>query len=65
MVSVELIGIEDVMGILKVSRKEATRILNMPGCPKLPRTKGQRFRVVKEPFLAWVAGDLISGNMEE
>ncbi len=54
----EIISLEDVMQLLNVSRKEATRILNMPGCPKLPRTKGQRFRVIKGPFLDWIASGL-------
>ena len=51
----EIIGTEEVMQLLHVSRKEATRILNLPGCPILPRAKWQHFRVVKEPFLEWIA----------
>lgn len=51
--SLELIGLKEVMEMLHVSRKEATHILNMPGCPILPRHKGQRFRVRKEAFINW------------
>ena len=58
----EIISLEDVMRLLNVSRKEATRILNMPGCPKLPRTKGQRFRVIKDPFLEWIGSGLNSNG---
>ena len=51
----EIIGTEEVMQLLGVSRKEALRILNLPGCPILPRTKWQHFRVVKDPFLEWIS----------
>ncbi|MBR6451395.1 MAG: hypothetical protein IKS87_01700 [Lachnospiraceae bacterium] len=61
----EIIGTEEVMQLLNVSRKEATRILNLPGCPILPRTKWQHFRVVKEPFLAWIANGANWENMRE
>lgn len=60
----EIIELYDVMQLLNLSRKEATRILNMPGCPKLPRTKRQRFRVIKDPFLEWVAGGCKPDFME-
>lgn len=52
----ELIGLREVTELLQCSRKEATRILNLPGCPVLPRCKKGRFRVPKEAFLAWIAG---------
>ena len=51
--SLELIGINEVMEMLHISRKMATHILNMPGCPILPRHKGQTFRVRKQAFIEW------------
>lgn len=52
----ELITLTEVAELLHVSKTEATRILNLPGCPTLPRVKGGRFRVPKEAFLEWVEG---------
>ena len=50
----EIMGLPEIMATLHISRKEATRILNLPGCPVLPRIKGGRFRVPKEAFLEWI-----------
>ena len=36
--------------------KEATRIVNMEGCPVLPRSKWQTFRIPEEAFDEWVKG---------
>lgn len=52
----EIIGLRDVMEYLGVGEKTATRILNMPGCPVLPRKKGEKFRVPKAAFLKWMEG---------
>lgn len=49
----ELIGIKEVMELLGVSERLATRILNAEGCPILPRCKGQKFRVPKDRFIKW------------
>jgi len=56
----EIIGIKDVMEMLDISRPAATKILNLPGCPVLPRSKNEIFRIPKEPFLEWLA----SGHYE-
>ena len=47
---------KDVMELLGVGEKTATHILNMEGCPVLPRKKGQKFRVPKTAFLKWWEG---------
>ena len=49
----ELITLNDVAELLQVSRREATRICNLPGCPCLPRAKGGRFWVPKAAFIEW------------
>ena len=52
----ELIGLKDVAEMLGVSEKLATHILNMDGCPVLPRKKGEKFRVPKTAFIKWWEG---------
>lgn len=49
-----IIGLKDVAEKLQISYKEATRIVNMEGCPKLPRSKWQTFRIPEEAFDEWV-----------
>ena len=54
----ELLGIEDIMQLFDIGREAATAIANMPGCPCLPRRKGQTYRIPKDAFLAWIrSGD--------
>ena len=50
-----IIGLKEVAEKLGVSYKQAVRICNLPGCPKLPRGKGQTFRIPEEAFERWVA----------
>lgn len=52
----EIMSLKDVMKELGVCKKVATHILNMPGCPVLPRAKGEKFRVPKAAFIAWWEG---------
>lgn len=49
-----LITLKEAAKILGVSYREATRVVNLPNCPKLPRTKGQTFRIPEEAFREWV-----------
>lgn len=49
-----IIGLKEVMDKLQISYKEATRLVNMESCPKLPRGKWQTFRIPEEAFDAWV-----------
>ena len=49
----ELIGIKEVMALLKCSREMATHLLSQEDCPTLPRKKGQQYRVRKDAFLSW------------
>jgi len=48
------LSLKDVAELLGISTKAATRILNIPGCPVLPRSKGQTFRVPEEAFKQWI-----------
>lgn len=50
----ELLTISDVMKELGIGRKQATKILNLPGCPKIPRVKGQQFLVPRQAFYTWL-----------
>ena len=51
---ITIIGMRDIMDLYGFSRKEATRLLNIKGCPVLPRGSGQPYRIVKEEFEAWL-----------
>jgi len=50
----ELIGLNEVAKLLDVNVKTATKILQLPGCPLLPRTKGEQYRIVKEALIRWL-----------
>lgn len=52
--NIEIIGIKEVTGLYGFSRKEATRLLNIRGCPVLPRESGQPYRIVKDEFEQWL-----------
>lgn len=49
----EMWGMKEVMEYLGVSRTMATRVLNMKGCPILPREKFGSYKVRKEAFIEW------------
>lgn len=49
----ELIGVEEIMEMLNIGRPMATRLLQEKSCPTLPRYKGQKYRVIKNEFIAW------------
>lgn len=50
----ELIGLKEVAEMLNMNEKTATKILQMPGCPTLPRAKGDSYLVVKEALARWL-----------
>lgn len=50
----ELLTLEDIMQMLGISRRMATRILTMKGCPVLPRTKGGKYLVPRDSFIRWL-----------
>ena len=52
--TIEIIGIKEVIELYGFSRKEATRLLNIKGCPVLPRESGQPYRIVKDEFESWL-----------
>lgn len=50
----KILGLKEVSELLGISTKAATRILNTPGCPIFPRSKGQTFRIPDEAFTEWI-----------
>ena len=50
----QLMSLRDVADWLQISEKRATKILQMPGCPTLPRVKGESYLVVKEALAQWL-----------
>lgn len=49
-----IIGIKEIMMLYGFSRKQATKMLNMKGCPVLPREDGENYRVIKDEFERWM-----------
>lgn len=52
---IEIITMETIMKDYELSREDATRYLNMKGCPVLPRKKHQPYKVVREKFEEWLS----------
>lgn len=52
--TIEIIGMNEIIELYGFSRKEATRFLNMKGCPVLPRESGQPYRIVRDEFEQWL-----------
>lgn len=50
----ELLGLRDVAALLHISEKAATKLLNRPGCPTLPRVKGESYLVMKDALIKWM-----------
>lgn len=53
-----IVGIEEIMQETGLSRKYLTSLLNMKGCPVLPRKKGQHYRILKGPFMEWLTSQV-------
>lgn len=49
-----IIGMNDILELYHITRKQATRLLNLKGCPTLPRSPGEPYRVIKDEFEAWL-----------
>lgn len=47
-------GLCEIAEHLGVTERRATRILQKPGCPVLPRVKGEGYLVVKEALDRWL-----------
>lgn len=52
--TIEIIGMNEILLLYGFSRKEATRLLNIRGCPVLPRESGQPYRIVRDEFEQWL-----------
>jgi hypothetical protein len=50
----ELLGLRDVAALLHISEKAATKLLNRPGCPILPRTKGESYLIMRDALIRWL-----------
>ena len=50
----DIITFSELCEIYGFGKAEATRYLNMRGCPVLPRKKGQPYKVVKSEFDEWL-----------
>lgn len=61
----EILRIEDVMKIVGCGKKYATQLLTTPGCPVLPRTKGQKFLIEREAFETWLKNGGKNGKAQK
>nr|DAH12849.1 MAG TPA: Pyocin activator protein PrtN [Caudoviricetes sp.] len=52
--NIVIIGMNEIIELYNITRKQATRLLNMKGCPILPRNAGEPYRVIKDEFEAWL-----------
>lgn len=50
-----ILTIPDIMQLYGLSREKVTELLNTPGCPILPRRKGQKFLISKDAWERWIA----------
>ena len=55
MIGRETMTLRDVMRETGLSRKQATRLLNDPSAPILPRVKNSPFLVPRQAFWKWYA----------
>lgn len=51
---IQIIGIDDILELYGFTRKEATRLLHIKGCPVLPRVDGAPYRIIKDEFERWL-----------
>lgn len=51
---IQIITLTDVMNLYGFSRKEATKLVNVKGCPVLPRVDGAPYRLIKDEFESWL-----------
>lgn len=49
-----IITLSDIMELYGFTRKEATKLVNIAGCPVLPRVDGAPYRLIKDEFEKWL-----------
>lgn len=52
--NIQIIGIKEIVELYKIPSKEAYKLLNVKGCPVLPRSPGESYRVIQDEFEAWL-----------
>jgi len=50
----KLLGFKEVQETLGTSREQTIYILSQKGCPTLPRSKGQPYKVFDEDLIGWL-----------
>lgn len=51
---IEIITMDQIIADYKITRFQATKYLNKKGCPVLPRSKKQPYRVVRHKWEEWL-----------
>ena len=49
-----IITLRDIMELYGFTRKQATKLVNMKGCPLIPRVDGAPYRVIQDEFERWL-----------
>jgi hypothetical protein len=52
---IEIITMDQIIADYGLSRRQATKYLNKKGCPVLPRSKKQPYRVVRHRWEEWLS----------
>lgn len=52
--TIVILGMNEILKLYGLSRKEATKLLNTKGCPVLPRESGEPYRVIQEEWEKWL-----------
>lgn len=51
---IRIITLVELMNLYGFSRKEATRLVNIKGCPVLPRVDGAPYKIIQDEFEHWL-----------
>jgi hypothetical protein len=52
---IEIITMDQIIADYKLTRRQATKYLSKKGCPVLPRSKKQPYKVVRHKWEEWLS----------
>lgn len=53
---IQIIGVEEMIQLYGFGRDELYNLLQMKGCPVLPRQRHAPYKVIKDEFEKWLRG---------
>lgn len=51
---IEILGVKEIQKLYKFNKDEVYKLLNIKGCPVLPREGHAPYRVIKDEFEKWL-----------